>query len=411
MRIRFLSLAAVGAVVLVSGCAARHTHVTDPVEVIQAQTEVPEERLLDVTIVVFDPGLADKDELELAEKGIFPDVRKSEARFIPVHLMRTLQATGHWGAVRVMPAEGASDLMVFGQIQRSNGKDLDLEIRVLDATGEEWLERTYRGRANGQAYVERPPQQQGEEEEPYQDLYNQIANDILEERNRRKPEEIERVREAALLRFAADLAPQAFGDYLSVDDRGRVEVERLPAEDDPMLARIARIRVRDDLFVDTLNEHYADFYERMDEPYDDWRTFSYEEQLAYEELRKESILKKVLGGLALLGAALTDGNSSGARIARDAAMIGGMAAIQSGMQKGEEAKIHLAALKELAASFDSEIAPLLVDVEGQTLRLTGSAETQFATWRKLLRELFAAEKGLPLDPNTAEPLSEQGSPD
>jgi hypothetical protein len=379
--------------------------VTDPVEAVQAQTEVPDEQLLDVTIVVFDPGLAGRDELELNEKGIFPDVRKSEARFIPVHLMRTLQATGHWGAVRVMPSGAASDLTLFGEIERSNGRDLELKIRVLDATGDEWLERSYRGRADGQAYLE----EQGEKQEPYQDLYNQIANDILAERNRRTPDELQRVRQATLLRFAADLAPQAFGDYLSTDGDGRVEVERLPSEDDPMLARIARIRVRDELFVDTLNEHYADFYERMDAPYDDWRTYSYEEQVAYDALRKESILKKVLGGLAVLGAALADGNSRGAQVARDAAMIGGMAAIQSGIAKGEEAKIHLAALEELAASFDSEIAPLLVDVEGQTLRLTGSAETQFGTWRKLLRELFAAETGVPLDPNTAEPVAESGS--
>jgi len=406
MRIRHLSLVTVPVTVaLVCGCAARQTWVTDPVEAIQAQTEVPNEHLLDVTIVVFDPGLAGKDELELNEKGVFPDVRKSEARFIPVHLMRTLQATGHWGAVRVMPSDTASDLTLLGEIERSNGKDLELKIRVLDATGEQWLERTYRGRANSQAYL----QEQGEEQEPYQDLYNQIANDILTERNRREPDELQRVRQATLLRFAADLAPQAFGDYVSTDAKGHVEVDRLPSEDDPMLARIARIRARDELFVDTLNEHYAAFYERMDEPYDDWRTYSYEEQLAYDELRRESILKKVLGGLALLGAALADGNSSGSRVLRDAAAIGGMAAIQSGIAKGEEAKIHLAALEELAASFDSEIAPLLVDVEGQTLRLTGSAETQFATWRKLLRELFAAETGVPLDPNTAEPVAGPGS--
>ena len=128
MRIRHLSLVTVPVTVaLVSGCAARQTRVTEPVEAIQAQAEVAEKDLLDVTIVVFDPGLAGMDELQLNEKGIFPDVRKSEARFIPVHLMRTLQATGHWGAVRVMPSDTASDLTVLGQIERSNGKDLELE--------------------------------------------------------------------------------------------------------------------------------------------------------------------------------------------------------------------------------------------------------------------------------------------
>ena len=83
------------------------------------------------------------------------------------------------------------------------------------------------------------------------------------------------------------------------------------------------------------------------------------------------------------------------------AIIGGAAVIQSGVQKGKEAKIHMEALRELGASFDAEVATLLVEVEGQTLRLEGSAEAQFSEWRRLLREIFSAETGFPLDPNQA----------
>jgi hypothetical protein len=68
------------------------------------------------------------------------------------------------------------------------------------------------------------------------------------------------------------------------------------------------------------------------------------------------------------------------------------------------------ALRELAGSFDSEVAPILIDVEGEVLRLTGSVETQYTTWRQLLRQIFAAETGLPLDPNEAPiPASEDVS--
>ena len=81
--------------------------------------------------------------------------------------------------------------------------------------------------------------------------------------------------------------------------------------------------------------------------------------------------------------------------------MGGMAAIADGIQKSEEAKMHREALRELASSFDSEVAPILIDVEGEVLRLTGSVETQYETWRQLLRQIFAAETGLPLDPNAA----------
>ena len=35
-----------------------------------------------------------------------------------------------------------------------------------------------------------------------------------------------------------------------------------------------------------------------------------------------------------------------------------------------------------------------MDVEGRTLRLTGTAEEQYAEWRKLLHELYREETGL-----------------
>ena len=69
-------------------------------------------------------------------------------------------------------------------------------------------------------------------------------------------------------------------------------------------------------------------------------------------------------------------------------------------------ELLLEALRELAASFDSEIAPLLIEVEGRTLKLEGSAEIRFAEWRRLLREIFAEETGFPLDPDTGRVMPE-----
>jgi hypothetical protein len=38
---------------------------------------------------------------------------------------------------------------------------------------------------------------------------------------------------------------------------------------------------------------------------------------------------------------------------------------------------------------------MVVDVEGRTLQLKGSAEEQYAEWRRLLKELYENETGLP----------------
>jgi hypothetical protein len=37
---------------------------------------------------------------------------------------------------------------------------------------------------------------------------------------------------------------------------------------------------------------------------------------------------------------------------------------------------------------------LVVEVEGQTHELTGSAETQYNEWRQLLKRIYASETGL-----------------
>jgi hypothetical protein len=367
----------------------------DAIEAILAEEEIPQQYLLDVGIQVLDPGLPEGDENALADKGVLPAVRRAEARFIPFHLKGTLESTGQWGAVRVVPAGTESTgVTVAGKIVRSTGRELVLELRVFDASGRIWRERRYKEIADELAYVD----DRVEVRDPYQNLYNRIANEMLAARNKLSPEEILELREIAALKFASDLAPAAFGDYLSMNKKGRYKIERLPAEDDSMLARTAEIRERDYMFVDALNEHYAEFYWRMSEPYYDLRDISYDERMAVRQIKREAWTKKIIGGLLIVGSAMADGGSTAARVASDAAALAGVVLITEGFNQGGEAKIHVEALRELASSFDAEIKPVLVEVEGQTLRLEGSAEAQYAEWRRLLAEIWATETGLPLDP-------------
>ena len=366
---------------------------------IQAQTEIPEEQLLDVAIEVFDPGLPDETvpTFEQQEKGVFKEVRNSEARYIPFHLKDTLQSTGHWGAVRVVPAGMSNvEVTIRGQIIKSNGKNLVVTVQAVDATGKVWFDNKYKAEADIQAYLP----DRLDIADPFQTLYNKIANDLLAARNKLKPGSIETIREVAEMKFAADLAPDAFAAYLETNRKGRHKIERLPAEGDPMVARIGEIRERDYMFVDTLNEHYAQFCTRMDRPYDDWRAFSYEEQVALQELRRQARMRKIMGALAIFGAVVASVDTGIEAAARDAAIIGGTMAIQSGIAKGKEAKMHAQALRELGVSFEAEVAPMVIEVKGQTLRLAGSAETQYESWRELLSEIYAEELGLPVDPNT-----------
>lgn len=360
-----------------------------------AQGEVPEARLVDVAIDLFSPGVSDTPASPLLQKGIRSAVRKSEARYVPIHLRNTLQSTGQWGEVRVVPG-GASwaELLVTGRIEKSNGKDLELEITARDAAGRVWLERPYKQAADISAYAKDRPL---DGRDPFQALYNRIANDLLRERDRRKPRELAAAREVAALRFAAEMSANPYATYLATDGKGRSSVLRLPAADDPMFLRISAIRERDHMFVDTLNEFYNDFYARMDRPYDDWRAYSYEEQKALDSVNRSSKLLKIVGAIAVIvGLAMDPRDDHGAK---DVLILGGIAGINAGFEKDKDSPIHKAALSELADSFEGELTPLLVDVDGKVVQLTGSAEVQFNKWRELLHQIAATDAPLPADIN------------
>ncbi len=374
------------------------------VEVIQATQEIPEELLLDVGIHVFDTGLPeDPDKLaELEKEGVLSDIRNSESRYIPIHLMNTLQATGFWGAVRLVPRSNPVDLVVTGVIYESNGKRLEVEIEAVDATGKRWLRERYKQEADLGAYNAK----QFGMVDPFQGIYNRIANDLLKEKRKQDDEDIARIRTVTELRFAAGLAPVAFDDYLRFDKKGRAKIERLPAHDDPMMQRVASIRERDFMFIDTLNEYYSSFYTQMDSPYDSWRAYSYDEQDALDEVRNKARWNKILRVAAMIGGGVASakGGSLG-RSAGTAGIIIGAQVLENGFQTDGEAQMHVEALRELAASLDGELAPMLLEVEGELVRLTGSADTQYTKWRELLRQVFAEETRLPVDPNTGAPTT------
>jgi hypothetical protein len=363
-------------------------------ELIQSVREVREEELLDVGIHVFDPGVPEDEYAKylLEEKGVFEDVRKSEARYMPILLKRALESSGFWGAVRVVPAANAVDVIVDATIVTSHGKKVELDVVVTDATGKSWFSRRYKQDADPLAYV---PDNKGRE--PFQSLYNEIANDLLEKKRELDAEDVVEIRRVTELRFAQDLAPDAFQSYLKLH-KGKYETAKLPAEGDPMMEHLGEIRDRDHMFIDTVNEYYADLFARMQEPYGSWRSFSYEEQLALDQLNREKWARILGGAAAIAGGVIASRNGGGSRVG-DIAILGGTAVIFDGIEKGAEAKMHREALRELASSFDSEVSELLVDVEGEVLRLTGSVETQYAGWRQLLREIFAAQMDLPVDPN------------
>ena len=135
----------------------------------------PQDQLLDVAVKLFDENTP-KDEKKLEKEHIFPEVRKAEARYFPMQIRNTLEGTGHWGQVRVIPADAdALDVQVSGKIIESNGQLLRIDIAVVDATGRLWFKREYQQTADTRSYKD----QSGQPRDPFQNLYSTLANDML----------------------------------------------------------------------------------------------------------------------------------------------------------------------------------------------------------------------------------------
>jgi len=116
------------------------------------------------------------------------------------------------------------------------------------------------------------------------------------------------------------------------------------------------------------------------------------------EVEKDALTRQLLGLAAVVGGVMlsTSNNNMANSNLPGVMVIGGAAAIYSGFEKRAETKIHKDVIEELSISFTSEAEPLVVEVVGETVRLTGSAEEQYRKWREMLRDIYLSETGLPL---------------
>ena len=401
MKLKLLAAAALAVPMLLAGCVTSEVKPIPKVAAKQATVHIPEAELLDVGIRVFDPGIPkniENDDEALAKKRIYPDLRKAEARYMPTLLRATLEETAQWGAVRVIPATADFvDVIVTGKVVDSNGGFMAIDITAVDAAGRVWMkDKRYSSLVDLGAYKTTAALKA---RDPFQNVYSEIANDMVVMRDKLSALDRENIRKVASLKFAEDLAPDAMQGMTAVDKSGITQVVRLPAEGDPTLSRIERIRERDTAVVDTVNDYYASFADSIDDSYDSWRQTSFTELEKEMRAKSSARTRTVLGAAALIASIFAPNSCSSydsCRIndaMRTAGTMGGIAAVLSGIKKYADARTHADALKELTLSFQAEVAPQVVEVEGHTLRLTGTAEDQYREWRKLLKQLYLEETG------------------
>ena len=185
-----------------------HETVKIPINKLSEEQEasMDEELFLDVGVVLFDHGVDELDDDQLA----YLNVRKSEAVWFTAQMKQTLDNSNAWGLVRALPSSNSRmDVIVQGRLIESNGERVRLRIDVSDVSGKTWFSKEYQQIASQYAYnpeVNLPG-------DPFQALFNNIANDIFDYHAKLTPTQLLEIRSTTKILFARDFVPAAFNGY------------------------------------------------------------------------------------------------------------------------------------------------------------------------------------------------------
>lgn len=349
---------------------------------------------LDVVIPIFDPGLSDSA-ANYEEDEIWPELRRAEANRFAFKLKQALDNTQKFGAVRVTPDKTASgDLYILGKILESDGEDVGFNLTVIDISGKQWLDDKFEHEVTEGFYKNL----RNKGLDPYDPAFKDAADTIASLLKDKSNPELSRLKDIAQLRFGASFNQEAFMEYLNTDNN-YFQLVAMPSDNDPILKRVSSIRVREQLFIDNLQQNYQSFSDNMDDSYSRWQEAAFQEKQLRAEAKKKGLLKAI-GGVLLVGlsiAAASSSNSSSVianNAATTAAVAGGIAGawmLSSSFKSHEEAKLHKDALNELGESINLELAPRVITFEEESVELTGNITEQFAQWRAFLKRIYEQE--------------------
>jgi hypothetical protein len=350
--------------------------------------QLPDTALLDVGIPTLNDGLYLADE----DDTVFPEVRFAEAIYFSNQLAKVMEKSGAWGAIRVTPSANViMDLYITGTILQSDGETMDLEIQVKDSSGKQWFAKKYKQTTGKYAY-DRRLKRLGD---PFENLFIRIANDLLAYREKLSDQQAIELRTISELRFAKSFSPEAFDNYVSERRDGTLKIDRLPAENDSILMRVRKIRERDYLYVDTMQDYYDGFSQQMHFAYQDFRRASYDSVVRARQLDRQGN-RRIIAGIGAILAGIYGRSHANTRVTSDAstatAAVGGFV-LKSGLEKKQEAAAYNESIAEMGSSLEAEIAPQVIELEDRTVTLTGTVQAQYQQWQDLLHKIYKQERG------------------
>ncbi len=358
-----------------------------PITLLSPTLSVPVKALLDVGIVAFDDGLDLTDE----DDTVFPEVRLAESVYFATQLLRVLEKSGAWGPVRVIPDRDAiMDLYIEGTILQSDGETLAMDIVARDSGGLIWFTKKYRTTVGKYAY-DRRRKNAGD---PFQNVYISVANDLLQKYERYGVKRALELRRLSEMRFAQQFSPEAFNQYTQTDKEGKIKIVRLPADADPLLERVRRIRDRDHLYIDRMQEFYDGFSRQMHVPYQDFRRASYDSVVKARQLEKQGN-QRIIAGIGTIVAGIygrLESDSSAGRLASTTTAGAGGLLVKSGLEKKQRAASYNESVAEMGSGLETALAPEIIELEDRTVTLSGNVQAKYQQWQALLLQIYAEER-------------------
>ena len=358
-----------------------------PITLLSPTTSAPVKALLDVGIVAFDDGLDLTDE----DDTVFPEVRLAESVYFATQLLRVLEKSGAWGPARVIPDRDAiMDLYIEGTILQSDGETLAMDIVARDSGGLTWFTKKYQTTVGKYAY-DRRRKNAGD---PFQNVYISIANDLLQQYERYGVKRALALRRLSEMRFAQRFSPEAFNQYTQTDKEGKIKIVRLPAEADPLLERVRRIRDRDHLYIDRMQEFYDGFSRQMHVPYQDFRRASYDSVVKARQLEKQGN-QRIIAGIGTIVAGIygrLESDSSAGRLASTTTAGAGGLLVKSGLEKKQRAASYNESVAEMGSGLETALAPEIIELEDRTVTLSGNVQAKYQQWQALLLQIYAEER-------------------
>jgi hypothetical protein len=163
----------------------------------------------------------------------------------------------------------------------------------------------------------------------------------------------------------------AFDDYLRESSDGTFTILRLPASNDPMLARIERLRGVEYVFTDAVDAKFRELSSDVETVYDLWREY----RRRFKRFQQEESLR--------------------VQTRRSQAERGSYEAM---LERYENYKWDRQAAEEQdnwAVGFENEMGPTISAIEERVAELEGWVESRYAEWQRILGELFELETALP----------------